>query len=92
MSIQTNLLHVSNWVCPGKNDITKGQHWHNSKWEQFIVVHGLIEERNINTGEKVSSKYGNKEDNFTAFEWGRRKAVPHSNAPYSREMGYYNRD
>lgn len=39
-----------------KLGITKGQHWHNSKWEQFIVVlgHGLIEERNINTGEKVS--------------------------------------
>jgi len=34
---------------------TKGQHWHNSKWEQFIVVagHGLIQERNINTGETV---------------------------------------
>ena len=35
--------------------ITKGNHWHNSKWEQFIVVagHGLIQERNINTGEYV---------------------------------------
>ena len=35
--------------------ITKGQHWHNSKWEQFIVVagHGMIQERNINTGEIV---------------------------------------
>ena len=35
--------------------ITKGNHWHNSKWEQFIVVsgHGLIQERNINTGEFV---------------------------------------
>ena len=38
-----------------KPGITKGQHWHNSKWEQFIVVqgHGLIQERNINTGEIV---------------------------------------
>lgn len=38
-----------------KAGITKGQHWHNSKWEQFIVVagHGLIQERNINTGEKI---------------------------------------
>lgn len=37
---------------PGK---VKGQHWHNSKWEIFIVVsgHGLIQERNINTGEFV---------------------------------------
>ncbi|OUO70309.1 NAD-dependent epimerase/dehydratase family protein [Thomasclavelia spiroformis] len=38
-----------------KPGITKGQHWHNSKWELFIVVsgHGLIQERNINTGEIV---------------------------------------
>ena len=39
-----------------KPGITKGQHWHNSKWEYFIVVSGraLIEERNIFTNEKVS--------------------------------------
>ena len=39
-----------------KPGITKGQHWHNSKWEFFIVVFGraLIEERNIHTNEKVS--------------------------------------
>ncbi len=39
-----------------KPGITKGQHWHNSKWEFFIVVSGraLIEERNIQTDEKVS--------------------------------------
>ena len=39
-----------------KPGITKGQHWHNSKWEFFIVVsgHALIEERNIHTNEKVS--------------------------------------
>ena len=38
-----------------KPGITKGQHWHNSKWEIFIVVagHGLIQERNIHTGETV---------------------------------------
>lgn len=38
-----------------KPGITKGNHWHNSKWEQFIVVsgRGLIQERNINTGEFV---------------------------------------
>ena len=32
---------------------TKGQHWHNSKWELFIVVsgHGLIKERKIGTDE-----------------------------------------
>ena len=46
-----------------KPRITKGQHWHNSKWEQFIVVHGhgLIQERNINTGEMVEFEVsGNK--------------------------------
>ena len=36
-----------------KPGVTKGQHWHNSKWEFFIVVsgHGLIEERKIGTDE-----------------------------------------
>ena len=35
--------------------ITKGQHWHNSKWEFFIVVagHGLIQERKIGTDEVI---------------------------------------
>ena len=34
-----------------KPGITKGQHWHNTKWEFFIVVsgHGLIQERRIGT-------------------------------------------
>lgn len=36
-----------------KPGITKGEHWHNSKWEIFIVVsgHGLIQERKIGTDE-----------------------------------------
>lgn len=36
-----------------KPGITKGEHWHNSKWEFFIVVsgHGLIQERKIGTNE-----------------------------------------
>lgn len=55
----TELLHTAdcgqvsvNISHPG---ITKGQHWHNSKWELFIVVHGtaLIRERNLHTGETV---------------------------------------
>jgi len=39
-----------------KPGITKGQHWHHSKWEFFIVVagHGLIQERRIGTGEILS--------------------------------------
>ena len=38
-----------------KPGITKGQHWHNSKWEFFIVVsgHALIEERKIDTNEII---------------------------------------
>ncbi|MBR4657501.1 MAG: NAD-dependent epimerase/dehydratase family protein [Oscillospiraceae bacterium] len=36
-----------------KPGITKGQHWHNAKWEFFIVVsgHGLIQERKLGTDE-----------------------------------------
>ena len=36
-----------------KPGITKGEHWHNTKWEFFIVVagHGLIQERKIGTDE-----------------------------------------
>lgn len=38
-----------------KPGITKGQHWHHSKWEFFIVVsgHGLIQERKISTDEII---------------------------------------
>lgn len=38
-----------------KPGITKGEHWHNSKWEFFIVVsgHGLIQERRIGTDEVI---------------------------------------
>lgn len=38
-----------------KPGITKGQHWHNSKWEFFIVVsgHGLIQERKIGTDDVI---------------------------------------
>ena len=38
-----------------KPGITKGQHWHNTKWEFFIVVSGkgLIEQRKIGTDEVI---------------------------------------
>lgn len=38
-----------------KPGITKGEHWHNTKWEFFIVVsgHGLIQERKIGTDEII---------------------------------------
>ena len=54
----TELVHTQDCgqvsINISKPGITKGQHWHNSKWELFIVVsgHGLIQERNINTGRK----------------------------------------
>ena len=55
----TELIHTLDCgqvsINISKPGITKGNHWHNSKWEQFIVVsgHALIQERNINTGEFV---------------------------------------
>lgn len=55
----TELVHTADCgqvsINISKPGITKGQHWHNSKWELFIVVHGhgLIQERNINTDEMV---------------------------------------
>jgi UDP-2-acetamido-2,6-beta-L-arabino-hexul-4-ose reductase len=55
----TELVHTADCgqvsINISRPGITKGEHWHNSKWEQFIVVHGhgLIQERNINTGETV---------------------------------------
>ncbi len=42
-------------VNVSKPGITKGQHWHNSKWEFFIVVsgHALIQERKVGTDEII---------------------------------------
>ena len=39
-----------------KPSITKGQHWHNTKWEFFIVVagHGLIQQRKIGTDDVLN--------------------------------------
>ena len=53
----TELLKTANCgqvsVNISKPGITKGQHWHNSKWEFFIVVagHGLIQQRKVGTDE-----------------------------------------
>ena len=56
----TELVHTLNCgqvsINISKPGITKGQHWHNTKFEQFIVVkgHGLIQQRNLNDpGNKV---------------------------------------
>ena len=53
----TELLKTANCgqfsVNISKPGITKGEHWHNSKWEIFIVVsgHALIQERRIGSDE-----------------------------------------
>lgn len=56
----TELVHTPkcgqvsvNIIKPG---VTKGQHWHNTKWEQFIVVkgHGLIQMRKEGTDEVLN--------------------------------------
>lgn len=55
----TELLHTLNCgqvsINISKPGITKGQHWHHTKWEFFIVVagHGLIQERKIGTDEVI---------------------------------------
>ena len=55
----TELLKTDNCgqfsVNISKPGITKGEHWHNTKWEFFIVVagHGKIQERKIGTDEVI---------------------------------------
>ena len=55
----TELVHTLNAgqvsINISKPGITKGQHWHNTKWEFFIVVsgHGLIQERKLGTDEVI---------------------------------------
>lgn len=55
----TELIHTLNAgqvsINISKPGITKGQHWHNTKWEFFIVVagHGLIQERKIGSDEVI---------------------------------------
>ena len=56
----TELVHTLNCgqvsINISKPGITKGQHWHNTKWEQFIVVagHGLIQLRKEGTDEVLT--------------------------------------
>ena len=55
----TELLHSEKCgqvsINISKPGITKGQHWHHTKWEFFIVVagHGLIQERRIDSDEII---------------------------------------
>ena len=56
----TELLKTANCgqfsVNVSKPGVTKGQHWHNTKWEFFIVVsgHGLIQQRKVGAGEVLN--------------------------------------
>lgn len=56
----TELVHTLNCgqvsINISKPGITKGQHWHHTKWEQFIVVsgHGLIQQRKEGTDEVLN--------------------------------------
>ena len=63
----TELIHTLNAgqvsINISKPGITKGQHWHNTKWEFFIVVSGraLIQERRIDSNEVIEFEVsGNK--------------------------------
>ena len=55
----TELVHTLNCgqvsVNISRPGVTKGQHWHNTKWEQFIVVsgHGLIQMRKEGTEDVI---------------------------------------
>ena len=63
----TELLKTENCgqfsVNISKPGITKGQHWHNTKWEFFIVVsgHGLIQQRKIGTEEILNFEVSGEE-------------------------------
>ena len=62
----TELLKTENCgqfsVNISKPGITKGQHWHNTKWEIFIVVsgHGLIQERSLTKDEVLEFEVSGK--------------------------------
>lgn len=66
----TELVHTLNCgqvsINISKPGITKGQHWHHTKWEQFIVVsgHGLIQLRNENEPEGEILNYEVSGDNI----------------------------
>ncbi len=68
----TELVHTHNAgqvsINISKPGITKGQHWHNTKFEQFIVVkgHGLIQQRNLGDPEGKILEWEVSGDNIQA--------------------------
>ena len=73
----TELLKTANCgqfsVNVSKPGITKGQHWHNTKWEFFIVVSGkgLIQQRKIGTDEVLNFEVSGH--SFLRMQLGKRK-------------------
>ena len=73
----TELVHTLNCgqvsINISKPGITKGQHWHNTKWEFFIVVsgHGLIQQRKV-TSPSQPSPHGRAQSSTPEGEiqWG----------------------
>lgn len=70
----TELLRTQNCgqvsVNIAKPGITRGEHWHNSKWEIFIVVsgHGLIRERKVGVDPETGARYPVNEFEVTGEE------------------------
>ena len=68
----TELVHTLNCeqvsINISKPGITKGQHWHHTKFEQFIVVkgHGLIQQRSLNDPEGKVLEWEVSGDNIQA--------------------------
>ncbi|MBP5664532.1 MAG: NAD-dependent epimerase/dehydratase family protein [Bacteroidales bacterium] len=68
----TELVHTPSCgqvsINISKPGITKGQHWHHTKFEQFIVVkgHGLIQQRNLNDPEGKILEWEVSGDNIQA--------------------------
>ena len=66
VQIQVELLRTASCgqfsVNISKPGITKGQHWHHSKWEFFVVVSGraLIQQREIGSGKVLEFRVSGK--------------------------------
>ena len=77
----TELVHTLNAgqvsINISKPGITKGQHWHNTKFEQFIVVkgHGLIQQRNLNASPLPTSPSRGGENPWNTADPGLYEAL-----------------
>ncbi len=98
----TELIHTLNCgqvsINISKPGITKGQHWHNTKWEFFIVVsgHGLIQQRNLNVSPSQPSPQGRASESpvyYTAdpalYEDLKKKAEDMRNNPTEAECALW---